>query len=161
VKYGHESCGTRNQEWLCWRGPVTIYSADRPARTHRLYGWYMDAYSFIIMNWSWSVVIATRLWAGHAGFNPLQGQKNFILSITFRPALGLTQPHIQWVPEAVSQGAKRQGSLVDHSPPSGTVVKDCGPVPPLSICLPGIVLNCISIGMSTIIDFKWIVLVHN
>jgi hypothetical protein len=28
VKYGHESCGTRNQEWLCWRRPRAIYPTD-------------------------------------------------------------------------------------------------------------------------------------
>jgi hypothetical protein len=25
VKYCHESRGTRNQEWLCWRGPLAFY----------------------------------------------------------------------------------------------------------------------------------------
>jgi hypothetical protein len=25
IKYGHETRGTQNQEWLCWRGPATIY----------------------------------------------------------------------------------------------------------------------------------------
>jgi hypothetical protein len=25
VKYGHKHCGTRNQEWLCLRGPSAIY----------------------------------------------------------------------------------------------------------------------------------------
>jgi hypothetical protein len=25
VKYGHESCGTLNQEWLCWWEPAAIY----------------------------------------------------------------------------------------------------------------------------------------
>jgi hypothetical protein len=24
VKYGHENRETRNQEWLCWRGPAAI-----------------------------------------------------------------------------------------------------------------------------------------
>jgi hypothetical protein len=28
LKYDHESRGTRNQEWLCWRGPVAIYPTD-------------------------------------------------------------------------------------------------------------------------------------
>jgi hypothetical protein len=27
VKYGHESRGTRNQESLCWRGPVAIWQS--------------------------------------------------------------------------------------------------------------------------------------
>jgi hypothetical protein len=29
VKYGRESRETRNQGWLCWRGPVATYSTDR------------------------------------------------------------------------------------------------------------------------------------
>jgi hypothetical protein len=28
VKYGHETRGTRNQQWLCWRGPAAIYPTD-------------------------------------------------------------------------------------------------------------------------------------
>jgi hypothetical protein len=24
IKYGHESCVTRNRKWWCWRGPATI-----------------------------------------------------------------------------------------------------------------------------------------
>jgi Zn ribbon nucleic-acid-binding protein len=30
VKYGNESPGTRNQAWLCWRGPAAICPTDRP-----------------------------------------------------------------------------------------------------------------------------------
>jgi hypothetical protein len=33
-----------------------------------------------------------------------------------RPALGLTQPPIQWVRGALSPGVKRQGRDADHSP---------------------------------------------
>jgi hypothetical protein len=33
IKYGHESCGTRNQERLCWRGPAAIY----PTRLDTVY----------------------------------------------------------------------------------------------------------------------------
>jgi hypothetical protein len=31
VKYGHESRWTRNQEWLCWRGPPEIYPTEYEA----------------------------------------------------------------------------------------------------------------------------------
>jgi hypothetical protein len=40
-----------------------------------------------------------------------------------RPALGPTQPHIQWVPEAFSSGVKRHGREADHSPPTSAEVK--------------------------------------
>jgi len=39
------------------------------------------------------------------------------------PALGPTQPLIQWVPGALSAGVKQPGREVDHSIPSGAEVK--------------------------------------
>jgi hypothetical protein len=42
-----------------------------------------------------------------------------------RPALGPTQPPIQWVPGALSLGVKRSGREVGHSPQSGSEVKEC------------------------------------
>jgi hypothetical protein len=53
------------------------------------------------------------------------GGKNVHFSLSFRPALGPTQPPIQWVPGALSPGVKRPGREADHSP----------------ICLHGVVLN--------------------
>jgi hypothetical protein len=44
--------------------------------------------------------------------------KNFLFSKSSRPALGSTQPPIQWVP-----GVKRLGREVDHSPPTSAEVK--------------------------------------
>jgi hypothetical protein len=40
-----------------------------------------------------------------------------------RPALGLTQPPIQWVPTVVSPGVKRPGHEAEHSPSSSAEVK--------------------------------------
>jgi hypothetical protein len=40
-----------------------------------------------------------------------------------RPALGPTQPPIQWVQGALSPGVKRQGHEADHSPPTSAKVK--------------------------------------
>jgi hypothetical protein len=44
--------------------------------------------------------------------------KNFLFSKSSRPALGSTQPPIQWVPEV-----KRPGREADHSPPANAEVK--------------------------------------
>jgi hypothetical protein len=44
--------------------------------------------------------------------------KNFLFSTSSRPALGLTQPPIQWVPGALSPGVKQPGCEADHSPPT-------------------------------------------
>jgi hypothetical protein len=49
--------------------------------------------------------------------------KNFLSSMSSIPALGPSQPHIQWVPGALSQGVKRSGREGDHSPPTRAEVK--------------------------------------
>jgi hypothetical protein len=49
--------------------------------------------------------------------------KNFLFSKLSRPALGSTQPPIQWVPGTLSPGVKRQGREGDHSLPANAEVK--------------------------------------
>jgi hypothetical protein len=49
--------------------------------------------------------------------------KNFLFSTWSRPALGSTQPPIQWVPGVLSLGVKRPGRESDHSPPANAEVK--------------------------------------
>jgi hypothetical protein len=44
----------------------------------------------------------------------LAGGKNFFFSMSFRPALGPTQPPNQRVPGALSPGVKRPGREADH-----------------------------------------------
>jgi hypothetical protein len=47
----------------------------------------------------------------------------FPLSSVSRPALGPTQPPVQWVPGVLSPGVKaRPGRDADHSPPSSAEV---------------------------------------
>jgi hypothetical protein len=46
-----------------------------------------------------------------------------IFSTLSRPALGPTEPPIQWVPGAISPGVKQQGREADHSPPASAEVK--------------------------------------
>jgi hypothetical protein len=48
--------------------------------------------------------------------------QNFLFTSS-RPALGRTQPPIQWVPGPLSRGVKRQGHKADHSPPPSAEVK--------------------------------------
>jgi len=47
----------------------------------------------------------------------------FLFTTASRPAVGPTQPPIQWLPVAVSLGVKRPGAEADHSPPSSAEVK--------------------------------------
>jgi hypothetical protein len=49
----------------------------------------------------------------------------FLFTTMSGPALGPTQPPIQWVPGALCLGVKRPGREADHSPPSSTEVKEC------------------------------------
>jgi hypothetical protein len=66
---------------------------------------------------------------------------NFLFSKFSRPALRTTQPPIQWVPEALSQGVKRPGREVDNSPAtSAEVIKMCS-YASTPIRLHGVVLN--------------------
>jgi hypothetical protein len=58
-------------------------------------------------------------------FESRQGLGIFFSTITSRPALGPTQPPIQWVPGALSLEVKRQGREADHSPPSSAEVNEC------------------------------------
>jgi len=46
----------------------------------------------------------------------------FLFATASRPALGYTQPPIQWVPEALTPRVKRLGREADHSSPSNTEV---------------------------------------
>jgi hypothetical protein len=49
--------------------------------------------------------------------------KNFLFCMSSRPALGPTQPPIQWVPGVFSPGIKRLGHEADHSPSAGAEFK--------------------------------------
>jgi hypothetical protein len=52
------------------------------------------------------------------GSFPEGSKREFLLfAATSRPALGPTQPPIQWVPGALSLGKKRPGWEAGHSPP--------------------------------------------
>jgi hypothetical protein len=55
------------------------------------------------------------------GFDFWWGQEIFLFYIAFRPALGPTQPPIQWEPEV-----KWQGQEADHAK-----VQNAGAIPPL------------------------------
>jgi hypothetical protein len=61
-----------------------------------------------------------------AGWKSLEsqgGDEIFLFSTAYRPALGPTQPPIQWVPGALSSAMKRLRNEADHPPTSSTEVK--------------------------------------
>jgi hypothetical protein len=57
------------------------------------------------------------------GFDSRQGLRIFLFTTVSRPALGPTQPPIQWVRETLSLGLKRPGRETDHLSPSSADVK--------------------------------------
>jgi hypothetical protein len=57
------------------------------------------------------------------GFESREGLGIFLFTNASRPALGPTQPPIQWVPGAPSLEVKRSRREADHSPPSSAEVK--------------------------------------
>jgi hypothetical protein len=48
---------------------------------------------------------------------------NVLFSVSFGPALGSTQPLIQWIPGALSSEIKRPGLEADHSLSTSARVK--------------------------------------
>jgi hypothetical protein len=76
--------------------------------------------------WDSSVGIATKLRAGRPGLDSRQGQEIFLYITASKPALGPTQPPIQWV-----QGVKLLGHEADLSPPSSAEDKNGENVAPL------------------------------
>jgi hypothetical protein len=57
--------------------------------------------------------------------------KVFLSSVTSRPAVGPTQPPIQWLPGTVPLRVKRPRHEYDHSSPFSAEVKNDGAVPQL------------------------------
>jgi hypothetical protein len=55
--------------------------------------------------------------------------KTFLVSKMFRPALGTTQPPVQWLPGVISPGLNAPKGEADHSPPHSVQVKKGGAMP--------------------------------
>jgi hypothetical protein len=90
------------------------------------------------------VGIATGYWLDDRVVGvPSPGRvKNFHFCMSSRPALGSTQPSIQWVPGALSPGVKRPEREADHPPPNNAEIKKMWiytSTPPIR--LHGVVLN--------------------
>jgi hypothetical protein len=61
---------------------------------------------------------------GVLGFDSRQGLGTFLFTTASRPALGPTQPPIQWVPVSLSLEVNRPGNEADHSLPSSAEVNE-------------------------------------
>jgi hypothetical protein len=76
------------------------------------------------MTFNKDYIIVIRQWVGQPGFDSWQELGIFLFVTTSRPALGLTQPPIQWVTWTLSLGVKQAGCEADHSPPCSNKVKN-------------------------------------
>jgi hypothetical protein len=59
------------------------------------------------------------------------GKTFFLFSTASRPALGPTQPPIQWVPRALNRRVKQPGREADHLPPPSAKIRNAGAIPSL------------------------------
>jgi hypothetical protein len=58
-----------------------------------------------------SVQCLTKDWTtGRSGYDPWQDQRIFPLASVSRPAVGPTQPPVQWVPGVLSSGQSAAGA---------------------------------------------------
>jgi hypothetical protein len=95
---------------------------------------------------------STGLGAGWLGFESRQGLGIFLFASASRPALGPTQPPIQWISGALSLVIKRPGREADHSPPSSAEVKNAwGYTSTPPIRLHGMVLSQKSTGTTLLL----------
>jgi hypothetical protein len=75
-------------------------------------------------NFIFTLLLFTDWMSGVLGFDSRRGLINFLFTTASRPALGLTQLPIEWVPGVLSLGVKRPGREADHSPPSSAEAKE-------------------------------------
>jgi hypothetical protein len=121
---------------LCWSLNVTD-QISHPHKTSKYFVLYI-----LIRSW-----YSDGLPAGRPGFNSRQ-YKIFLFTAS-RPIPGPTQPPIQYVPGAMSLEVNQPGCEANRSPPSTAKVKNGEAIPPLPICLHGIVLNLLSTGTTS------------
>jgi hypothetical protein len=79
----------------------------------RLYGYHIRV--FLVKSLSIVTIVDDELSRGRV--------KNCLFSMLSRPALGPTQPPIQWVPGALSPGLMRPGREAVHLTPTSAEVK--------------------------------------
>jgi len=79
-----------------------------------------------LQTWGARILSCTALGYGldDQRFKSWQGLGIFLFTTESRPALGPTQPPIQWVPEDLFLGVKQPGCEADHSPPSSAEAKN-------------------------------------
>jgi hypothetical protein len=75
--------------------------------------------------WRSSIGVATVYGLDYREFDSRRGMGIYLFTTASSPALGPTQPPIQWVTGDLSPAVKRPEREADHSPPSSAEVKGC------------------------------------
>jgi hypothetical protein len=131
-------CQGHSSTSLCGIGCIFSVLAS-PHHMNRMYSrkvlWSGNWKMLQMAEWSWgsSISVVTVFALDGQDLNPGRA-KIFLFSTLSIPALGPTQPHIQWVPGAGFLGVKQPGREADHSlsPPSNAEIKNSGAIPLLS-----------------------------
>jgi hypothetical protein len=85
-------------------------------------------------------VVALGYWLDYRRFESWPGLEIFVFFTVSKPALGPTQPPVQWVPGALSLSVKESGREADHSPPSSAEVNAWSYTSSTPIRLNGVVI---------------------
>jgi hypothetical protein len=106
----------------CSQEPTIVPILSQMNPVHTFESCFPKINSDIILPWGvgiaqWYSTALRAGWWGGGWCEFRQGLGIFLFTTVFRPALGTTQPPIQWVP------GKRPGREADHSSPSSTDVK--------------------------------------
>jgi hypothetical protein len=85
-------------------------SADDVSIIEIVFRIYIVCFRIALYIWTEGAAVAQYsdwLRTGWPGFNPRQMPRTFFLASASRPALGPTQPPVQWAPEILFSGVKR------------------------------------------------------
>jgi hypothetical protein len=118
----------------CWRKlkGCNVHQSVKPKEVYGVSIWYSDRQILRWVDSESEPSISVSIVPGYGlddqvirGSIPGRGERIFPLASVSRPALGPTQPPVQWVPGALSRGVKaRPGRDADHSPPSTAEVEN-------------------------------------
>jgi hypothetical protein len=103
-----------------------LYPIRSPETRSPTYHGRIDGYWWrVIPLFSFYVrIVASGIALDDRGFDSRQGLGSFLFTTASRPALGPTQPPIQWVLGSLSLGVYRPRRETDHSPPSSAEVRN-------------------------------------
>jgi hypothetical protein len=95
----------------------------------------------LLVSESWNSSVGIETGYGLDCRSSIPGRSKKFISSSSIPGLGATQPPIQWVPWVLSPWVKRPGHESKQSPSFNAEVEKVGGIPPLPICLHGVMFD--------------------